>query len=219
MAHDDFAVEPVDGLPEELPEGEVILWQGRPNWWALAWEALNLPWVIAYFVLLTGWHFLSVVDQMSVGQAIGSGVPYLLMGLIVVGLLLIVGYIQARAALYTVTNRRIVMRIGAALTLTLNLPYSKISQASLSRGRRDTGTIALETTGETRLGYLVCWPHVRPWYFSRPQPALREIPDVETVAQIVSRAAQSSIFDQLKAISEVNRETEEEMFRFAEGAQ
>jgi len=219
MAHDDFAVEPVDGLPEELPEGEVILWQGRPNWWALAWEALNLPWVIAYFVLLTGWHFLSVVDQMSVGQAIGSGVPYLLMGLIVVGLLLIVGYIQARAALYTVTNRRIVMRIGAALTLTLNLPYSKISQASLSRGRRDTGTIALETTGETRLGYLVCWPHVRPWYFSRPQPALREIPDVETVAQIVSRAAQSSIFDQSKAISEVNRETEEEMFRFAEGAQ
>ncbi len=219
MTHDDFVVEPVDGLPEELPEGEVILWQGRPNWWALAWEALNLPWVIAYFVLLTGWNFLSAVDQMPLGQAIGSGVPYLLMGLIVVGLLLIVGYIQARAALYTVTNRRIVMRVGAALTLTLNLPYSKISQAALSRGRRGTGTIALETTGETRLGYLVCWPHVRPWYLSRPQPALREIPDVENVAQIVSRAAKSSIFDQPKAISGVSFGTEEEMFRFAEGAQ
>ena len=27
--------------------------------------------------------------------------------------------------------------------------------------------------GGRRLGYLVCWPHVRPWHMSRTQPALR----------------------------------------------
>ena len=31
MSEDDFAVEPIEGLPELLPKGEVILWQGRPN--------------------------------------------------------------------------------------------------------------------------------------------------------------------------------------------
>ena len=28
MSEDDFAVEPIEGLPELLPKGEVILWQG-----------------------------------------------------------------------------------------------------------------------------------------------------------------------------------------------
>ena len=31
MPHDDFQIEPVPGLPERPPEGERILWQGRPN--------------------------------------------------------------------------------------------------------------------------------------------------------------------------------------------
>ena len=34
--HDDFAVEPLPGLPAQPPKGEVILWQGRPQTFALA---------------------------------------------------------------------------------------------------------------------------------------------------------------------------------------
>ena len=45
MSEDDFAVEPIEGLPELLPKGEVILWQGRPNWLRLTIESLNLWWV------------------------------------------------------------------------------------------------------------------------------------------------------------------------------
>ncbi len=29
--HDDFAFDPLPGLPEALPAGENILWQGRPD--------------------------------------------------------------------------------------------------------------------------------------------------------------------------------------------
>ncbi|MEO1362599.1 MAG: PH domain-containing protein, partial [Pseudomonadota bacterium] len=39
MPHDDFEIEPVAGLPEAPPEGEQILWQGRPDTWALARES------------------------------------------------------------------------------------------------------------------------------------------------------------------------------------
>ena len=42
MSHDDFAIEPIPGLPERPPQGEEILWQGRPNWWALAKSACGV---------------------------------------------------------------------------------------------------------------------------------------------------------------------------------
>ena len=70
MHHDDFEAEPIKGLPEMPPEGEVILWQGRPNWWTLSKESLNLYWVLGYFVLLAAWRFLSLSDLMPLGRAI-----------------------------------------------------------------------------------------------------------------------------------------------------
>mgnify|MGYP005988351047 CR=1 FL=1 len=48
MSHDDFAVEPVRGLPEALPEGEHILWQGSPSVMRLAREGFKINWIIGY---------------------------------------------------------------------------------------------------------------------------------------------------------------------------
>ena len=193
MDHDDFAVEPVPGLPELPPEGERILWQGRPAWFRLTWESLSLPWVIGYFVFLAVWRFVAVVDLMPLGQAIGASVPFLILGAIVAFGLLLVGYVQARSTLYTVTNKRVAMRIGAALTVTLNLPYTQIANAALSLRKGGTGTIALETADAMPLGYAMCWPHVRPWHILRPQPALRCVPDAEHVAQIIAQSAEARV--------------------------
>ncbi len=193
MSHDDFQIEPVPGLPERPPEGEVILWQGRPDWLALSWDALNLPWVAGYFLFLAGWRFVAVSDLMPFGQAVGASVPFLILGGLVIAMLLIVGYVQARATLYTVTNRRIAMRIGAALTVTLNLPYTQLGSADLALRRRGTGTIALSLLGDTRLGYLVCWPHVRPWRMRKTEPSLRCIPEPQKVAELIADAARARI--------------------------
>ncbi|WP_299680868.1 photosynthetic complex putative assembly protein PuhB [uncultured Roseobacter sp.] len=193
MSHDDFEIEPVEGLPEKPPEGEQILWQGRPDWWRLSVEALSLKWVAGYFLLLAVWRFVSVVDLMPLGRAIGAAVPFLLLGLVVCALLIAVAYVQARATMYTVTDARVVMRIGAALTITLNLPYAQVGNAMLDLRKSGTGTIALETLGETRLSYLVCWPHIRPWHMRRTQPALRCIPEAERVAHLLAEAAQARV--------------------------
>jgi len=193
MSHDDFEIEPVNGLPERPPEGEEILWQGRPSTLALAREALNLNWIIVYFAVLTAWRFVTVVDLMPLGQAIGATLPLVLLGAVVCGLLLLTALIQARATVYTVTTSRVAMRIGAALTLTLNLPYRELGNAALDLRKNGTGTIALDTTGATKLSYLVIWPHARPWHLSKPQPALRCIPDAEHVAQILATAAEARI--------------------------
>ena len=192
QGHDDFAVEPVPGLPERPPLGEELLWQGRPNSFALARDAFKITWVAGYFVALAAWRAAMISDG-SPGSVIAIMLPYLGIGLVACGLLYGMAWIQARATIYTVTTARVALRIGAALTVTLNIPFKQVGAATLSAKRDGTGTIALETLGKTRISYLVCWPHVRPWRFARTQPALRCIPDAARVAKLLADAAETRI--------------------------
>ena len=192
MSHDDFAVEPVRGLPERPPEDEHILWQGRPSAWALTKSALAFWWVMGYFVFLALWRLVAAIDIMPVGQAIGIAVPFLILGAIVGALLFFTAWVQARATVYTITNKRVAMRVGAALTVTLNLPYTQIGSADLELRKDGTGSIALTTTGDVQFAYLVLWPHVRPWRFPA-RPALRCIPQAERVARILAEAAEARV--------------------------
>jgi hypothetical protein len=95
--------------------------------------------------------------------------------------------------MYTLTNKRVAMRIGAALTMTLNLPYTWIGTAKLDLRPNGTGTLAFELIGDSRVSYLMTWPHVRPWYMTRTQPALRCIPDAANVARMFAEAAETRI--------------------------
>jgi len=193
MSHDDFAIEPVPGLPEVPPEGERILWQGKPDWWALAREAMAVHWVAAYFAALALWRGTVAWGAQGPEAGLGAVAVLLIMGAAACGLIVAFAWIQARATVYTITNRRVAMRIGAALTVTLNLPYRWIGSADLKPGPRGTGTIAFDLIGETRFSYLVCWPHVRPWRMAKTQPALRAIPDAALVAGILAENARAAV--------------------------
>ena len=64
-------VEPIRGLPELLPQGERILWQGAPAWKPLALRALHVRAVLAYFALLFVWSVcMGVWDGASFGAAL-----------------------------------------------------------------------------------------------------------------------------------------------------
>jgi hypothetical protein len=191
--HDDFNFEPIKGLPERLPEGEHILWQGRPSTRALAREALSTRTVAVYFLVIAAIRVAVSTNSFPMKQALGHAVPILLVGLVCVAILYGIAFVQARATVYTLTNKRVGMRIGAALSMTLNLPYTWIGNASLSAGKNGYGTIAFELIGDTRLSYAMTWPHVRPWFMARTQPALRCIPDAANVARIFAEAAETRV--------------------------
>lgn len=193
MSHDDFQIEPVLGLPEALPKTEEILWQGRPNTWALAKDALNFWWVMGYFVLLAVWRFVAGMDILGAWGAMIAAMPLIILGGIVAVLLLITALIQARCTVYTITNKRVAMRIGAALTVTLNIPYRQLDMAQLGMMGKNCGNIALQTLGNTRFSFLVLWPHARPWSFAKTQPTLRAIPNARDVAAILGQAAHADI--------------------------
>lgn len=190
-AHDDFVTEPVPGLPERPPLGEDILWQGRPLTLALARDAFKITWIASYFVALAVWRAAMVAD--SAATVVAVALPYLCIGLVACAILTVMAAVQARTTLYTVTSSRVAMRIGSALTVTLNLPFRQIGNASLALKPNGSGTIALETLGETRISYLVCWPHVRPWHLAHTQPALRCIPDAARVARLLADAAETRL--------------------------
>ena len=189
--HDDFAIEPLPGLPERPPLGEEVLWQGRPATFALARDAYKITWIAGYFLALAVW-WASVVAT-DAASIVAVMLPYLAIGLVTCAILAAMAAVQARSTVYTITTARVAMRIGAALTVTLNVPYKQVGNATLALKSNGTGTVALETLGDTRISYLVCWPHVRPWHLARTQPALRCIPDAARVAKLLAEAAETRI--------------------------
>ncbi|MEM6619865.1 MAG: photosynthetic complex putative assembly protein PuhB [Pseudomonadota bacterium] len=184
----DITIEPIEGLPAHPPAGEHILWQGRPGTVALAREALKLGWVLGYFGLLILWR-ASVAMPDGAGAVLAAVFPLAILAAAVSLILLAMAWAMARATVYTITSARVMMRIGAALTVTLNLPFRQIDSADLALRRNGTGTIALTCGGENRLSYFICWPHARPWHLGRAQPALRGIPDAQAVATLLADAA------------------------------
>lgn len=189
MSHDDYAVDPVWGLPEVLPEGEQLLWQGQPRWQALATRVFHARKVAIYFALLAAWSVASGVADgaaaADIAVAVGSE---LALGAAAAGLLVFLARLSARTTVYTITTRRIVFRVGMALPTSINLPFAVVESASLRRYRDGTGDLPVVLGGDRGIGYLLLWPHARPWQIGRPEPMLRALDEPERVAALLSRA-------------------------------
>lgn len=194
MAHDDFQTEPVRGLPETPPEGERIVWQGGPDWRRLARGWLRTRWVAAWFLGLGGWRAATMWADGATGtEMLAVSVWFVGLAVAAVGVLSLIAYATAKTTVYTITNRRVAMRIGVALTLTLNLPHRWIVSADLRLNPDGTGDIPLSLGGADRLGWLILWPHARPWRLKRPEPMLRAVPDAGRVAVLLADALRADI--------------------------
>ncbi|NJS38261.1 MAG: PH domain-containing protein [Rhodobacteraceae bacterium] len=191
--HDDFAFDALPGLPERPPQGELILWQGRPDAWSLARDAYKIRWIAAYFAIIILWRAAAGFADGGVALAAAMGLPYMMLAVLGLGVIFALAWAQARATTYTLTTARVVLRIGAALPVTFNLPFLQIGAANLDLRRDGTGTIAFDTLGETRISVLVAWPHLRPGLWAKTQPALRSIPDAARIARLFADAAEARV--------------------------
>ncbi len=193
--HDDFAFDHAPGLPEPLPKGEEILWQGKPDAWRLAVESLSLKWILGYFALLAIWRVGSALADYSATVAFASLVPIAVLAAAATAIFYGFSWMQARATIYTVTTARVILKIGAALPVTLQIPYRRIENISLDLRKTGHGTIAFEPQkeGGDTLSYYILWPHLRPWQMRVPQPAFRCIPGAAHVAEIIAETAESQM--------------------------
>jgi Bacterial PH domain len=193
MSHDDYALEPDPSAPGQLPHGETVLWQGRPDWVSLAWRVYHLREVSAYFALLITWRgFSTWWDSGLPGKGVMSTLPLLLPFCIAAALIIGIAIVSARTTRYTITSNRLVLKIGMAMPASINLPFAAVGAAShrpygeglVARGSGDIGVALIDN----KLAYAVLWPHVRPWHLRNPQPMLRCVPESAAVARVLSQA-------------------------------
>ncbi|MDT7933293.1 MAG: photosynthetic complex putative assembly protein PuhB [Sphingomonadaceae bacterium] len=157
-----------------------ILWRGKPDARLLARSAFHTRTLSFYFAGLA-------LLALAVGQPVGAAVLAVL-GTFCVGLLSLIAWGMAREADYVLTSQRLVMRIGLAVPVTVNIPLKDIGAADIHPLGRGAGDIALTPTDGTKLAYFLLWPHARPWKLARPRPMMRALPDVATAAAALARA-------------------------------
>ncbi|MEY3674382.1 MAG: hypothetical protein RJB47_1090 [Pseudomonadota bacterium] len=183
-AHHEHEFEAALGLPEDLPRNEFIVWQGRPEWRQLAIEAFHVRKIAMYFAIMVLWQWVSLMESNTAGmdmlKQLGTSIGLALLALAVLSWS---AYWSAQATMYTLTNKRIIMRIGIVLSLTFNLPLKKITACDLQLVNKQTGNIALGIATDSPIGWLNLWPHVRAWRVASPQPTLRCVPQAERLAQ------------------------------------
>lgn len=201
MSDHDFAFESQPGLPAPLPQGETLLWQGKPDTRALARESFKINWVFGYLMLIAIWRGGATLADAGIPQALAVFLPYAALAAAGYGVIYALAWASARATIYSITSARVIMRIGAALQVTYTVPFTRIATASANVRPGGTGTIALDLTEGARLSWLVLWPHVRPGFVKTVQPALRCIPDATQVARILADAAQTRLNEPVVALS------------------
>jgi hypothetical protein len=189
MSHDDYGFEPIPGLPAEPPEGERILWRGQPRAMSLGRYLFNVRLIALYFGILAAWGAATAIaDGRGVTDAVASVSWLLIMAAGAVGLFLFFAYLIARTTIYTITNRRLVMRIGVALPMTYNIPFAVIDAANLKEFADGSGNISVRLREGNNIAYLQLWPHARPWRFRRSEPSMRCVPKAREVARTLSDA-------------------------------
>jgi hypothetical protein len=180
--------EPVPGLPEPLPSGERMLWQGAPDTRVLALRVFHVRKVAIYFAVVGGLQIASALaDGEGLREALGGLALLVSVALLAIGLLVLFAHLSARSTLYTITDRRVVMRVGIVLTMTFNLPFTRIASAGLRLHRDGSGDLPLELR-EASIGYAHLWPHARPWRLAKPEPMLRCVPDALRVGRLLADA-------------------------------
>lgn len=183
----------VRGVPEPLPAGEALLWEGAPAWRSVALRRFHARKIAVYFGVLLAWRAASGRGAEDPLAHFAAGAAVLVpLGVAAVGVALLLGWLVARTTTYALTDRRVVMRVGIALPAVVNVPLPFVDAASTREFPDGTGEIALSLRRDHRFAWLLLWPHVRPWCFREPEPALIGVPQVAAVGERLRRELTAS---------------------------
>ena len=174
---------------DAIPNGESILWKGRPSLWGFSWNLFGLKWITLY---------LSMLSIVSVARFFASDfytafyvdfLPFFLSGIFASIILIGLAAIQAYSTVYIITENRVIIKTGAALSFLISMPFKKIKEVNLQKRGASIGTISFDLFSKKRVPYISCWPSVRPWKFKKTQPAFSCVRSVDEVATILRKTA------------------------------
>jgi len=181
-------------LPAALPEGEQLLWQGRPSARGLARQNFHVLGVGLYFLALLIWRTLSVAAEPGNGLAEGlSAASVLVMPFLAAeAVLLLLAWGYARSTIYSLTSARLAIRSGLAVPVTTTIAFELVEGAALKRHGKGLGDLCFTVRESERPSWAMLWPSVRPWRWRHPEPSFRCVPNGEAVASKVKAALEKS---------------------------
>jgi hypothetical protein len=173
---------------DDLGRDEQVLWQGRPTVGGLARSLFHIRAVMGYFAVLAAWNLASMhADGFRANAAFISALWVAVPAIVAAGVIYAMAWLLAATTHYSITNKRVIMRIGVALPIALSLPLRRICSADVKLNADGSGDIPL-ALGEQKLAYLLIWPHARPWRMKRSQPMMRSVQDAAHVATVLAQA-------------------------------
>jgi hypothetical protein len=188
MTSQDGAPRFIRGVPHELPEGERVLWQGAPDARAVAVHVFHRRLLLAYFAAMLAlwavptWSRVPSDVFLSQGATLGLVVAFVLV------LAELLARVVARTSWYAITNRRVVLRIGMVLPMSINIPFTILESAGVGLFKDGTGQVVLKLVKGQRIAYIALWPHCRPFAINQPEPVLRGLVNAREVGAILARA-------------------------------
>ena len=193
-------IEPVPGLPGRLPDGEYIVWQGQPTFKTVMIRLLRARWIAVYFAIAALWSVAVGLNNSESAWALFGRVTFIAVGaLILFGLMALYARAVAKTSLYTLTNKRVVMRVGIAISASFNLPFKQIAGADFRVGKDGSGDVALTLKSGHGLSGSVFFPHQRGGLWRKLSPQLICLPDAKIVAEKLAQ--------QLRAYAPTSQET------------
>jgi hypothetical protein len=178
----------IRGVAHALPPGERLLWQGAPEPGLVARHVFHRGLVIGYFVVVTGYWIARTVGTVPMDAFLPMLGLRLGLALLVIGTVEFLARTVARTTVYAITSRRLVLRIGMVLPMSINVPFSRVADAAVGTFRDGSGQIALSLVPGNRLAYIALWPHCQVFAINQPRPVLRGLRDARQVAGILRDA-------------------------------
>lgn len=178
----------IRGVPHPLPPGERLLWEGAPTMKAVATHVFHWRLVAGYFAgMLALWAF-TTEHQPGTEIYVASAVVRVSLAAFVMLSALGLSRAVATTSWYAITTHRLVLRVGMAFPMSINIPFKILESAGVGVFKDGTGQVTLKVQPGNRIAYIALWPHCRVFRFNNPEPVLRGLEEPQQVAQILARA-------------------------------
>lgn len=182
------AREYIRGVPHPLPEGERLLWQGAPTMKAVATHVFHWRLVVAYFAAMLALWAVTTEHQPGSEVYVASAVVRVSLAAFVMLAVLGLSRAVATTSWYAITSQRVVMRVGMAFPMSINIPFKLLESAGVGTFKDGTGQVTMSLAKGNRIAYIAMWPHCRVFRFTQPEPVLRGLEEPQRVAEILAKA-------------------------------
>lgn len=179
----------IGGIDEPLPAGEDILWSGSPVTSAVARHVAHRRGWVVYIGVMAALLLWSAAGTVSAGDVLKLLVVPVLVLVATLGMVQLFARATAKSSNYIITSRRVVLRVGIAFPIAINIPLRLIDNVGLRTFSDGSGELQLELSPSVKLAYIALWPHVETLrYLAAPRPKLRGLADPHAVGAVLQRA-------------------------------